>query len=376
MISSEKYLKFSNEKILLLKSALLNGEEAINSWENYLSDFQLEKADPVCVKLFPLLYINLRKNKIETPLLERFRRIYNTTWYKNKLLFNKMLLAIEELAFAGIESKPLKGMALTLAFYKDFGLRPMNDFDLLIPENKIMKAVEILLKLGYKPVGDFIFREEYLFANNSVNFIGEDNTELDVHWHILHDCCNNESDELLSQDLIPLNTKNRVIYCLNPENQLINIIVHGIDCYTSSAFQWVADVVFILQNFRNEINWNKLIENARSLNLSLSLYVGFKFINTEICTLIPGWVLRDLSYIDVSENEKNILKAKTKSSGIWGNMPSLWHHCLRHNSNTKFPTLQYHFLVYLQHLWGVRKLWLLPFYFIYYGINRFLKFIK
>lgn len=376
MTSTEKYLKFSNEKILLLKSALLNAEESIISWKNYLSNFNLEKTDPVNIKLFPLLYVNLRKNKIETPLLEKFRKIYNTTWYKNKLLFSKMLLAIEELDNAGIESKPLKGMALTLAFYKDFGLRPMNDFDLFVPENTTIKAVEILLKLGYKPVGNSIFREEYLFANNSFNFIGKDNIELDIHWHILRDCCNNESDELLSQDLISLNTKNRIIYCLNSENQLLNIIVHGIDYFSSSTFQWVADVVFILQNFGKEINWNKLIDNARSLDLSLSLYAGFEFINTEISALIPGWVLRVLSYIDVSENEKNILKTKTKRPGIWGNMPSLWHHCLRHNSDSKFPILHYLFLVYLQHLWGVRKLWLLPFYFIHYGINRFLKFLK
>lgn len=376
MTNTEKYLKFSNEKILLLKSALLNGEELIKSWRNYLSDFSLEKTDPVCIKLFPLLYVNLRKNKIETPLLREFRKIYNITWYKNKLLFNKMFMAVDALTDAGIESIPLKGMVYTLVFYKDFGLRPMNDFDLLVPENKTIKAVEILLKLGYKPVTNFRISEEYLFTNSSFNFVGKDNIELDLHWHILRDCCNNESDEILSRDINSLNIKNKTIYYLTPENQLLHIIVHGIDCFSSSTFQWVADVVFIVQNFGNEINWNKLIKNAESLSLSLSLYAGFEFINSEISTLIPDWVLKNLSYIDVSDNERNIFKTKTNRPGIWGNMPSLWYHCLRHNSPKKFPISQYHFLVYLKHLWGVRTFWLLPFYVIYYGINRLLKFIK
>ncbi len=372
----QDYLKFSTERILLLKSALLSDEEFANSWNIYSSKFDFGKTDPVCIKLFPLLYVNLKKHKIETPLLEGFRKIYNITWYKNKLLFNKMFMAIEALADAGIESIPLKGMALTLAFYKDFGLRPMNDFDLLVPENKTMKTVEILLKLGYKPVENFRFSEEYLIANNSFNFVGKDYIELDVHWHILRDCCDNESDKILSGDLNSLNTMNKTIYCLNPENQLLHIIVHGIDYFSSSTFQWVADVVFILQNFGNEINWNKLIKNAESLNLSLSLFAGFEFINSEISTLIPDWVLRNLSCISVSENEKNIFKTKTNRPGIWGNIPSLWYHCISHNSPSKFPILQYHFLVYLKHLWGVRNLWLLPFYVIYYGINRLLKFIK
>ena len=151
MINTEEYLKFSDEKILLLKSALLNGEEFINIWNNHLYNFNLEKTDPVCIKIFPLLYVNLKKHKIETHLLAELKKVYNLTWYKNKLLFNKMFMAIEALDVAGIESIPLKGMALSLAFYKDFGLRPMNDFDLLVPKEKIRKSVEVLFNLGYNP---------------------------------------------------------------------------------------------------------------------------------------------------------------------------------------------------------------------------------
>ncbi len=139
-------LQFSADKILLLKSALLQGEEAAESWNKYYSDFNYKKVDPVCNKIIPLLYVNLKKHNIETPLLKEFKNIYNITWYKNKLLFNKLFLAIEALSNAGIEAMPLKGMALTLAYYKDFGLRPMNDFDLFIPEKKIDEVIDTIIK--------------------------------------------------------------------------------------------------------------------------------------------------------------------------------------------------------------------------------------
>jgi Uncharacterised nucleotidyltransferase len=367
---SQDYLKFSTEKILLLKSAILSGEELVNSWNFYLSNFNFEKTDPVCIKLFPLLYSNLRKNKIEPPLLEGFRKIYNITWYKNKLLFNKMLLAIEALADSGIESIPLKGMALTLAFYKDFGLRLMNDFDLLVPEDKIMKSVEVLLNLGYNPENNFKFHEKYIQINNSYTFFGKDRLEFDLHWHILFESCNSQTDEILLQNLIPANTNGKKINVLNIENQLLQMIVHGLNCFSSSGFQWVADIVFLLQNFGEEINWKKLITNAERLNLSLSLNTGFIFINSEIKHLIPEWVIDELNSIKISANEKKELRIKVKGQGRRGHVHLLWYHYLRNKELQNFPVFPHYFLIFLQHKWSVKKIWLVPFYSIYLGITR------
>ncbi len=370
MVNSEEYLKFSDEKLLLLKSALLNGEDCINSWNNFLSNFNFEKTDPVCNKLSPLLYINLKKHKIETPLLAELKKIYNLTWYKNKLLFNKMFMAIEALTDTGIKSIPLKGMALTLAFYKDFGLRLMNDFDLLVPKEKIRGSVEILFKLEYYPLNNFNFQEKYLQINNSYTFIGKDGNEFDLHWHILFESCDSQTDEILSQNLLPTNVNNKIINVLSIENQLLQVIVHGLNNFTSSGFQWLADVIFLLQNFGGKITWTKLIANAEKLNLSLSLYIGFKFINYEIKPLIPEWVLNELNSINFTKNERRELEIKTRGGGRRGHLYLLWYHYLRNKELKRFPAFPHYFLIFLQHKWSVRKIWLVPVYSFYIGIIR------
>ncbi len=366
-------LQFSADKILLLKSALLQGEEAAESWNKYYSDFNYKKVDPVCNKIIPLLYVNLKKHNIETPLLKEFKNIYNITWYKNKLLFNKLFLAIEALSNAGIEAMPLKGMALTLAYYKDFGLRPMNDFDLFIPGKKIDEVIDTLLRLGYKLENNFRFSKKYLLITNSYTFFGEDSSELDLHWHILFDSCSREADNLLLQKPVPVEINNRTINVLNLENQLLQAMVHGLNRFSSSGFQWAADVVFILQKYGDKIDWGKLVENSGKLNLSLSLYSSFNFINSEIKPLVPEKVLNEMSSINISSNEKKELKIKMKSRGRSGHMHLLWYHYLRNKGLRNFPLFPHYFLIFLQHKWSVKKIWQVPFYSVYLGITRLLK---
>jgi len=50
---------------------------------------------------------------------------------------------------AGIQTILLKGAALILLHYKDPGLRPMVDFDILVPAGKAAAAIKVLTELGW-----------------------------------------------------------------------------------------------------------------------------------------------------------------------------------------------------------------------------------
>ena len=56
---------------------------------------------------------------------------------------------LQEFERAGIECMLLKGAALTLRHYRDFGLRNMGDFDLLIHPHDIERAARLLLQNGW-----------------------------------------------------------------------------------------------------------------------------------------------------------------------------------------------------------------------------------
>jgi hypothetical protein len=81
-------------------------------------------------------------------LLKPLRKHYLITLAANQHHL-KLLRAIELLfSEAAIPVVLLKGMALAYTVYADEGLRPMGDLDLLVPEQEVMKARDILLLNG------------------------------------------------------------------------------------------------------------------------------------------------------------------------------------------------------------------------------------
>jgi len=45
----------------------------------------------------------------------------------------------------------LKGTSLIVHYYQDYGVRPMNDFDFLVPTSRAPEAVALLRRLGWQP---------------------------------------------------------------------------------------------------------------------------------------------------------------------------------------------------------------------------------
>ncbi|MCU4155585.1 nucleotidyltransferase family protein [Carboxylicivirga sp. A043] len=91
--------------------------------------------------------------------LSNWKSVYflNTINYQRYLaVFNKISKYLSE---AGIPVIALKGIALASHLYKDDGLRPMGDIDILVPEGMGMKALEVILQTEAEPL--FVPRSPY-----------------------------------------------------------------------------------------------------------------------------------------------------------------------------------------------------------------------
>ena len=85
--------------------------------------------------------------------MQQGRRAHLTAWQQNKTRLELLRSVVAQLREAGIPSLMLKGAALSLAFYRDPGLRPMRDVDLLVPKERSADAARKLVELGFKPEG-------------------------------------------------------------------------------------------------------------------------------------------------------------------------------------------------------------------------------
>ena len=143
MLLDNKITFATREQELVLQAALMQGKDVINAWQKWENAINLEgHPDDGTYRLFPLLYKNLAFHEIEHPFMHRLRGIYRQEWYKNQRLFYDMSKVLRCLTDAGVRTMVLKGAALAILHYKNKGVRPMADMDVLVHPSQVSLTVD------------------------------------------------------------------------------------------------------------------------------------------------------------------------------------------------------------------------------------------
>src|SRR5262249_54730428 len=134
---------------LALRAAIWSGERSLQSWEEWKQLVDFDDVDGGTVRLLPLIYRKLLAQNVQDPLMGRLKGLYRRTWYRNQLVFHRSAEMVALMARKGIDALLLKGPALVLQYYKDPGVRPMDDFDLLVRPSQASKAIAVLQEAGW-----------------------------------------------------------------------------------------------------------------------------------------------------------------------------------------------------------------------------------
>ena len=122
----------TKQQELLLRAALLENKDAIKAWHEWQSISDIDNLDSGSFRLLPLVYRNLSKFGLNGAVKNKLKGMYRLTWYSNHMLFSKIAVLLASFRDAGLPTIILKGAALTISCYKDYGARPMADFDFLV----------------------------------------------------------------------------------------------------------------------------------------------------------------------------------------------------------------------------------------------------
>ena len=357
---------------LLLQAALLQGKDAISAWETWKLSVDIGQIDPGSIRLLPLLHRNLDMHGIKDPLMQKFEEIHRLTWIKNYLTFRKMSALINSFHDAGIQTMILKGAALTLLYYRHYGLRPLGDFDLLVRTEQASEAIQMLHKLGW--ISDLKSPENLIPYFHACAFKNIDGQHLDLHWHILHECCQINADDEFWAGAVSTQINQVPTSALNPTDQLLHICVHGSRWSSIPIFRWAADAMIILNTSRSEIDWNQLITQAKKRRLILQIK-KLNYLRDRLEAPVPFSVLKRIESIPVSKIEHIEYKYKTQNYELkpLGHLPILWFDYLRLVEGADSSDKIIGFGKYLQSFWELKHLWQLPAYLIIEGIRRIWK---
>jgi hypothetical protein len=360
----------------LLKASLLKGKEAIEAWYEWKSNVDVDQLDMGSRRLLPLLYRNLHTQGVEDPLVAKFKDVYRYAWSKNQTLFHNIATVLNEFHNAGIRTMILKGAALAVLHYKDYGLRPMNDFDLLVPTEQAPAAIDLLVKLGWTSVDKPLesINETYISVMHAAAFEDVSKFQIDLHWHTFSECCYPNADDDFWEDKVEVNFHGVPTHALNPTDQLLHVCVHGARWNRVSQLRWIADAVMIMNTSRSEIDWNRLITQAQKRYYILPLKDTMNYLRDLLNVPIPLSILKSIENIRISKNlERFEYWGRNHLVRRMGFLPDYFARYLRYSWMAKTRNLSDQpigFSRYLQHLWGANHLWHVPFYATLKGFRR------
>jgi hypothetical protein len=318
------------EQELLLQAAWLPGESARQAWQNWQAQINLEQnLDAGSYRLLPLVYHNLHTFGVSDPVLSKFKGIYRKEWYKNQTLFRTLAEVLRLFQAAGIETLILKGAAMAVLYYPDYGLRPMDAFDVLIPTTKRHAAIDALTRAKWKPLLQLPLERlttgAIPEARHAWSFENADQSQFDLHWNVLLECRYPKADDDFWSGSIPVQVAEVSTRALNPTDQLLQVCVQAMSRDREPPLQWIADAMMILTAADSKIDWSRLSTQAEKRRLTLPLYQALTYLHDSLAVAIPAQVLTEMSKARVSDVQRKLHAAITTKPTLLGNLPQLWY---------------------------------------------------
>ena len=218
-------------------------------------------------------------------MLPRLKGIYRHFWVRNQMILagkGALLGALEE---AGIPTLMLKGAALTAVVYRDGGVRPMNDFDVLVPEHRALPAMEILEKRGWIP--EFHDHRALVASLHACHFRHPREGNLDLHWRVMHAASRRAGDDLFWKRSVPLEWQGVRTRVLSTEDQLLHACEHGPRFDLVPPLRWLADVWCTVRTSEGAVDWERLRSGARLRKLILPVRDSLVWLERHIGPVLP-----------------------------------------------------------------------------------------
>ncbi len=208
---------------------------------------------------------------------------------------------------ASIAVLALQGLSL-MNIYKDPGLRPLGDADLMVKPGYKWKLRRLLLRIGFQ-MPDFLYPDLF----------NKDDIWVDIHTHILNLERIRSRQYLFPEDLapmwvraIPFFDKSGGLLLLDPYDNFIALAAHALK-HSYSRLIWLVDLhESLLKWAGNTGGWEGMIERAYFWRQEKVVLYALILMERILDLKVPLWVKRDLKIEKLNILEKQVIRLKLK----------------------------------------------------------------
>ncbi len=297
------------QKKLLLQSAFLTDSDQVGfCWEQWLDHINWNRIDQATRTILPVVLQNLLIHDITVaPDVQTYiQKQYFDSYIQNQLVFKQAVTLIQQLQQAGFKTLALKGMPLALQYYNKLGLRFMSDVDLLIPTHQAFDCIAYMQKLDWKPSprNPENFSNDFIAVSHGYEFYHSDGRKIDLHWHVMHECCQPNADNDFWEAAIPFNFSGITIHALNPADQLLHTCVHSARFGSSTPLKSLVDVMLIVNRSPVDLDWKRLLHQAQKRKIILPVRETLFYVSQYLNARIPNYILEQFQQTPVTKYQQ------------------------------------------------------------------------
>jgi hypothetical protein len=237
----------------------------------------------------PLLYYNLKKilpnHDTLSGTFEVLKEVYLTNTARNTYLINELCRILGEFTEKCIEVMILKGPALANLVYPDMGMRMYNDIDLLVMEEDLPAAEELMPKLGYVFSENALtpkqFRETHYHLAPYIH--SDKKIILEIHWNVTNKfSLNIDSWWQRSRMMNIMGCSARV---LSPNDLFLHICIHtSKHGFKNIAIRDLSDISEIIKCHGEEIDWVHFQKEIESYPIRREVYAIIYYVKRMFCS--------------------------------------------------------------------------------------------
>jgi hypothetical protein len=276
--------------ILLLSRVQLPGDmqaDLASFWEEVRGRLDYRKVIELASLnlVSPLLYRNfLKLQDVPAGILAETGEMYYYTLRKNVLHSQETVRLIGLLQSGGVEVVPLKGSLASDIIFRDPGLYPTGDIDLLVRPEDLKRTEKILLDAGYRK--DSRVSERDLFSQHYHLIFHSDAYIAEVHWNLVKRYFTVPA-EFWWEEKTRMEYGEAEILQLSVEKYLMYLIFH-LFLHGYRPLKFFVLISELINVRREEIDWGKFFSYADEYKMRRLVLFTLDLLGELLGTRMPG----------------------------------------------------------------------------------------
>jgi len=227
--------------------------------------------------VFPLVYHTLKTydKLIPNDILKSMKTHNRNIAQQNMLMSVELIKVMKLLKENNIEAIAFKGPTLAQMAYGDISLRQFSDLDILIAQEDILKAYNLLSTFSTTETKyEYLQNDLYMDKLNDITFIHNTNNILiELHWNLFQ---KQFSDTFSFSDILKtkqdLQIQHHTFSIFSNEILLVYLCMHG-SKHSWERISWILDIDRILR-IHQDLDWDFIEQQAKKLECETMLDLG------------------------------------------------------------------------------------------------------